>query len=79
MTYQVNQKLLNSKREPQLVRADFKEAYYSIGDKIVSLEMLKDDMKTPRARRELAQLADQFDTLHKALKSFGNQHLKNWD
>lgn len=64
---------------PQEQRAQFKEAFYGIGDKIVSLEQLSEHMKTPRGRRELKRLADQLETIQGALKSFGAQHLKNWD
>lgn len=63
----------------QEMRAQFKEAFYGIGDKIVSLELLSDHMKTPRGRRELKRLADQLETIQGALKSFGNQHLQKWD
>lgn len=78
MTYQINRKQTKM-REPQAVRADFKEAYYGIGDKIVGLENLKKDMEHPRGRIELANLVSQFNDLHEALRKFGDQNLKNWD
>ena len=60
-------------------QSDFKAAFYEIGDEVVGLEMLKDRMTTPRARKQLARLVDQFNSLHRELKAFGDEYLKNWD
>lgn len=76
MVYKTQTKMTHT--TPQ-TKADFKEAYYVIGDKIVTLEMMKEKMTTPRARKQLEKLVNDFNVLHSNLKNFGNEYIKNWD
>jgi hypothetical protein len=60
-------------------RTEVKDAYYGIGDKIVGLELLAQQMEHGAAKYELGLHIENLKKAHSDLKKWADRRLPDWD
>lgn len=61
------------------LRAQFKESYYVMGDKITVIQQMTQDMAKNIAQQELAILAQELENVHAKLRHWADVRLPKWD
>lgn len=61
------------------LRAQFKESYYVMGDKITVIHQMTNDMAKNIAQEELAVLVQELENVHAKLRYWADTRLPKWD